>query len=426
MARPKNSAAPDLSLPADLTAGVIDRLQCPPDKQQAFLRDARAPGLKVRVTRAGSKAFVFESKLNRQTIRRTIGDVRAWTIEQARSEARRLAVAMDRRIDPREQERAQAAADAAAVAEKEAAPALTLRAMLLAYCDHLETLGRRSHADARSLFSGHVFAPWPRIAEQPARLTTDEQVADMMRRLHKAGKARTANKLRSYMRAAFQVAKSVRSDPKISETFKPFNITSNPAADTVPDSTANASAKNPLTADEMRAYWRAIRSVPGVRGACLRLHLLSGGQRIEQLVKLRTRDIKPALITLFDPKGRPGKPARVHPVPLVPLAEEALLSAHPEGEFALSTDGGKTHIHATTLSKWAQEAAKDARIAGFQAKRIRSGVETLLASRKVSREDRGRLQSHGIGGVQDTSYDAHDYMDEKRSALTLLCQVVTG
>ena len=426
MARPKNNAAPDLSVPVDLTAGVIERLLCPPEKQQAFLRDTRAPGLKVRVTKAGSKAFVFEAKLNRRTIRHTIGDVRTWTIEQARAEARRFAVSLDQHIDPRAQERAQATAEAAAAAEEAAAPTLTLKAMLLAYCDHLETLGRRSHKDARSLFSGHVFTPWPKLAAQPARATTNEQIADMMRRLHKEGKARTANKLRSYMRAAFQVAKSVRSDPKVSERFKPFNITSNPAADTVPDSAANASAKNPLTVAEMRTYWRAIREIPGVRGACLRLHLLSGGQRIEQLVKLRTQDIKPHLITLFDPKGRPGKPARVHPVPLVPLAEDALRSAHPTGEFALSTDGGETHIHATTLSKWAQEAASEAGVANFQAKRIRSGVETLLASRRVSREDRGRLQSHGIGGVQDASYDAHDYLDEKRAALRLLCQELTG
>lgn len=57
------------------------------------MRDSKAPGLRVRATTAtaknpnGVKAFVFEAKLNRQTIRRTIGDVRAWTIDAARIEA---------------------------------------------------------------------------------------------------------------------------------------------------------------------------------------------------------------------------------------------------------------------------------------------------------------------------------------------------
>lgn len=122
MARPKNTTAPDLSQRVNLTAGVIERLTCPTEgKAQAFLRDSVAPGLRVRVTNTGAKSFVFEAKLNRKTIRRTIGDVRAWSIEQARVEARRLAVLLDEGTDPRELERQQqaeqAAESAAAVAQ---------------------------------------------------------------------------------------------------------------------------------------------------------------------------------------------------------------------------------------------------------------------------------------------------------------------
>lgn len=96
------------------------------------MRDSEAPGLRVRVTAAGAKSFVYESKLNRQTIRRTIGDVKSWTIEQARTEARRLAVVLDNGQDPREIERqkladkaAKAAADTARTmaAQREAATA---------------------------------------------------------------------------------------------------------------------------------------------------------------------------------------------------------------------------------------------------------------------------------------------------------------
>lgn len=121
MARPKKTDATDLSKPIDLTVGWLERLTCPDGKAQAFLRDAKAPGLRVRVTSAGAKSFVFESKLNRQTIRRTIGDVRDWTIEAARAEARRLAVLIDDNTDPRELEREQEAAKVAAKAAQEAA-----------------------------------------------------------------------------------------------------------------------------------------------------------------------------------------------------------------------------------------------------------------------------------------------------------------
>ena len=83
-----------------------------------------------------------------------------------------------------------------------------------------------------------------------------------------------------------------------------------------------------------------------------------------------------------------------------------------------------THLAATTLSAWAVEAVGD-KIPDFQAKRIRSGVETLLASARISSEIRGRLQSHGISGVQARHYDGHDYMDEKRHALVTLHKLVT-
>ncbi len=117
MARPKKSEALDLSDRVNLTAGAIERLTCPAGKQQAFLRDSEAPGLRVRVTVAGAKSFVYEAKLNRQTIRRTIGDVKLWSIEQARTEARRLAVVLDNGQDPREIERQQQVEKAAATAK---------------------------------------------------------------------------------------------------------------------------------------------------------------------------------------------------------------------------------------------------------------------------------------------------------------------
>ncbi|CAN7320192.1 hypothetical protein [Variovorax paradoxus] len=88
------------------------------------------------------------------------------------------------------------------------------------------------------------------------------------------------------------------------------------------------------------------------------------------------------------------------------------------GVFAVSTDGGKAHIGATILSNWAKEAASA--ISNFQAKRIRSGVETLLASAGISSDIRGRLQSHGIAGVQARHYDGYDYLAEKRKALDAL------
>jgi integrase len=56
--------------------------------------------------------------------------------------------------------------------------------------------------------------------------------------------------------------------------------------------------------------------LPALRGRCLRLPLLTGGQRIEQLVRLRWADVRADSITLYDIKGRPGQGARTHTVPI--------------------------------------------------------------------------------------------------------------
>lgn len=298
----------------------------------------------------------------------------------------------------------------------------TLENLLTHYCIHLQTLGRSAQKDARSIFNLHVIQAWPDIAALPAKQVTGEQVADMMRRVIELGKDRTANKLRSYIRAAYQTAISAKSKPTIPLHFKPYGVTHNPASETEPDVAANRADKQPLSADELRRYWQLIKDMPGFVGAVLRVHLLTGGQRIEQLVKLKTADVTENSITLFDGKGRPGKGIRPHQVPLIPSAADALLGCKNQGVYALSINNGKSHMAASTLSKWSVEAA--ASIPGFATKRIRSGVETILASARISAEIRGRLQSHGISGVQARHYDGHDYMQDKRHALeTLFCML---
>ena len=295
----------------------------------------------------------------------------------------------------------------------------TLGNLLDAYCEHLKAIGRRSHADARSIFRLHIKETWPKLAAMPAKDVTGEQIADMMRTLIEAGKGRTANKLRSYTRAAYQMAKAAKSKPSSPVAFKDYGIVANPVADTEPDESQNKPDKRPMSAAEMRSYWQAIKPMQGFKGALLRLHLLTGGQRIEQLVNLLTVNTEPDFILLHDGKGRPGRPPRPHTVPLTKEAAYALSECKPTGVFALSTDGGASHAAATSLSHWAAEAIGD-EVKDFQAKRIRSGVETLLASAQVSQDIRGRLQSHGIAGVQARHYDGHDYMSEKRKALTIL------
>lgn len=310
------------------------------------------------------------------------------------------------------------------VADKEAAAAratYSLSGLLDDYVKHQATQGRISAREAKNIFDLHVVTAWPVLAQTPASEVTQDQVIDMLRRLTEQGKGRTSNKLRTYLRAAFQCAVDVRVTASIPVAFKAYSVQVNPVAQTRRDGRFDCADKRPLSADELHKYWRLIEKLPGLRGKCLRLHLLTGGQRIEQLVRLRWADVGAGSITIYDTKGRPGRGARTHTVPIVKAAVRDLQSFERAGDHVFSTTKGIKPISGTTLSGWAAQVVGDA-IDGFQLKRVRSGVETLLAANRISREIRGHVQSHGLTGIQPRHYDGHDYMLEKREALDVLAR----
>lgn len=92
---------------ARLTAGRVSAFTCPPEKSQAFLWDTDVPALMLRVTPTGRKTYAFESRLHGKTLRIGIGPAEAWTLEQAREQARSYSVLVDKGQDPRELEREQ-------------------------------------------------------------------------------------------------------------------------------------------------------------------------------------------------------------------------------------------------------------------------------------------------------------------------------
>jgi len=328
----------------------------------------------------------------------------------------------ERLAKAKQEQRLAEAAAAAAAAER---AQHSLAALLDEYVKLERNKGRISAREAEGVFNLHVVEAWPAIAQAPASDLTQEQVVDMLRRLVEQGKGRTSNKLRTYLRAAYQCAIDVRVSASIPVAFKAYGVHNNPVALTKRDRQFDSADKRPLTTDELRAYWRLIEKLPDLRGRCLRLHLLTGGQRIEQLVRLRWADVRADAFTIHDAKGRPGQGPRAHIVPITKGAARDLQALERVGDHVFSTTKGVKQISGTTLSGWAAQVVGDA-IEGFQLKRVRSGVETLLAANRISREIRGHLQSHGLTGIQARHYDGHDYMLEKREALDLLARGIIG
>ncbi len=100
-----------------LTAGRVGDFACT-GGAQSFLWDTEAPGLAVRATKNGAKAYIHQGKLHGSAVRITIGNVKSWGIDDARIESRALQTMLDKGIDPREQKRELAASVEARKAEQ--------------------------------------------------------------------------------------------------------------------------------------------------------------------------------------------------------------------------------------------------------------------------------------------------------------------
>jgi len=86
----------------NFSAGRVAGYQCEPGKQQTFFWDAKTPGLGLRVTAAGAKSYIFETRLHGKTLRITIGDVRTWELGKAQAKSTEYNAQTDQGIDPRQ------------------------------------------------------------------------------------------------------------------------------------------------------------------------------------------------------------------------------------------------------------------------------------------------------------------------------------
>jgi hypothetical protein len=323
----------------------------------------------------------------------------------------------------------------AAQRDKEAKQAASLEALMSAYVEYLKDAGRKSADEVKSTLRRHLLEPWPDLVKKPAADITMDDLIEVVSRVVQLGKRREADKLRSHIAAAYNAAIRARQSPAAHPKLRAMRLSSNPVREIIPVEDAKGVRDRALSLAELRAYWRRIESMRSLAGACLRFHLLSGGQRIEQLARLTLKDYSPDLrsITMLDPKGRRSRP-RPHIVPLTEMAIQAMEDMAParQGDYLVSLTCGRSGVNYQNLRKHFLRIVDDMRDAGelengpFTLGDIRRTVETRLAASKVSSEDRAHLQSHGLGGVQNRHYDKHDYLEEKRQALDTLWNLLTA
>ncbi len=403
--------------------------------------------LDVRKLAGGQLRFYYRyTKANGQRDRLLIGTGLALTA------ARDAAAGLSRRYQAGDRDLRDAIAAEAAAVDRAKAEALaestrrsgaTLGALMTAYAQSLEDAGKVSAAATRASITRHIEDPWPDLWARPASELELDDLLPILSRLVRAKKLREGGKIRSYLRAAYAAAIAAKQDAAAPDALRVLNVSKNPARDL-----ATLDSGQPrdrvLSVAELRAYWRRIENLPGRQGALLRFHLLTGGQRIAQLMRLKwsdhdhDTDTGTGSVRLLDIKGRRRVP-RVHLVPLLPLmaADLAVLRGDDESDGG----GARPHLFSLTAGKApatydefrgimdpvvASMVAAGELTAPFTPGDLRRTVETRLAALGLSEEVRGHLQSHGLSGVQNRHYNFFEYDAEKRAAVEALYELLSG
>jgi integrase len=308
----------------------------------------------------------------------------------------------------------------------------TVGQLLNTYVEHLKRSDAQCHGDVANLFKNHIFEAdgGKDLVRQKAAAATVDNFVQIIGQVVDVGKGRTAGKLRSYVRAAYQLAISAKTNPGAPLMLRDFAISVNPIANISALTQFNRTRHRVLNANELSSFLKRIEALnAGEKKDALTLCIHLGGQRPAQLLRARCVDLNlpAATLTLYDPKGARREP-RAHILPLTPAAARAaqrrMEASQSFGRRLLFSTQAEMAMHPGTLTRMVRKISQQMVEVGeavedFELRDIRRTIETMLAALRIPKDIRGQVQSHGLGGVQSRHYDRHEYILEKREALEL-------
>ena len=390
----------------NFTAARVAGFECAPGKKQSIYLDGKTPGLGLRVTAAGSKAFIFETSLNNKTIRMTIGDPRNWAIGDAQAEASRLKVMTDQGIDPR-QVKAEAIAakeaQAAAVVEQEALETVTVGMAweiyiaarkpfwgALHYADHEEVMqpGGRQRTRSHKLTAPGTLASLAavRLADlTPERVTEWAKVESVTR----PGRARLAIRLLTVFltwcaeHPTYQ--KIVTRNPAKNKTAREYLGKPKPIDDT-------------LQREQLPAWFAAVMQLGNpVLSAYLQTLLLTGA-RPNELTGLRWADVdfQWGSMTIRD------KVEGLRVIPLPPYMAHLLASLPRRNEWIFSSPHAKGgHLADAHPANYRVCAATGMNVSLYG---LRRSFASLCEWIEMPAGIAAQIQGHKPSGVREKHY----------------------
>ena len=390
-----------------LTAGRVDAFTCPAGKSQAFLWDTDTPALALRVTPTGRKTYVFESRLNGDTIRVSIGTATDWPIEKARGEAQRLKVLVDSGTDPRELERQQQADKTAAKAAA-AVQAVTVGEAWAAYVaertPHWGDLHRKDH-ERLTRAGGETSKRGTRgrgvTIAGPLHPLLGLALRDLTAPVIEAWAAREAQTRPTAARLAWRLLKAFLGWCAEQPEYAPVLPSVNPAkTKKAREALGKAKAKDDsLLKEQLPAWFAAVRSIGNPTVAAYLQTLLLTGARPGEVLAMRWDDLNTQWrgLTIRD------KVEGERVIPLTPYVHNLLAALPRRNEFVFASTRNKdtpltepNHAH--------DKACKVAAIDALTLHGLRRSFGTLSEWLEVPAGVVAQIQGHKPSATAEKHY----------------------
>jgi Arm DNA-binding domain len=418
--------------------------------------DAGFPGFGLRVGTTGRKTFMLAARFpGKAAGRRKIGGYPQMTLEKAHQKARDWLELIGMSIDPADHEKRLRAAEQI---KRENTFEMVVQEFV---ADKLA--GERNGTDIEREINLDLMPAWRTKAITD--ITADDIIAVINRKKRKVRGKTTGKKSHQRMLGGPTGARNLLSLIKRFFNWvvgrRVYGLTESPAENlTAKDligEDVNVSRDRTLTNDELIAFWRATDQWP-IYGPAYRLLLLTA-LRLREAVEISKRELDPLVRQSLDNsqtewrdipadrslwtipkarmkgKDRGKKQARDH---AVPMTDEimSLLASLPKfrGPHLFSNTSGEKPISIGTkikdeldrrmlvvLREVARERGQDpaeVELPPFVNHDLRRTVRSHLSRLKVEEVAREAVLAHARPGIKGT-YDLHDYLEEKREALTL-------
>ena len=328
------------------TAGRVSGFKCRPDKKQAFLWDAAAPGLGLRATPAGRPAYVFQSEFAGKSVRITIGNPSAWSIAHAQAKARELQRLIDEGTDPRTPKR-EALAAAQVQTERDAAQAAAAATVSEAWAAYLAE--RREHWGERH-YLDHVAMARPGgepvkrgngfIQPGPLAVFMPQELRTVTPEAVEGWAAREVQTRPTRARLALRLLRAFMAWCKTDARFSAAVSDTNPATSRkAREKLGKAKPKtDALLKEQLPAWFAAVRALPAAPAAYLQGLLLTGA-RPGELLGLRWEDLNVQWrgVTLRDKVESKGGDDGTRQIPLTPYVHHLLAGLPRRNEWVFAS-----------------------------------------------------------------------------------------